>query len=316
MKKTLALILKIGISALLVYLVFKFSNIDPVKTLEELKKTDITWFIVSVLLIGFNFFTNAYRWRILANLLNYKLEYPRALKMYFESMFSNNFLPTNFGGDAIRAYDLGRDDKSWLKAASTILAERAFGFTMMYALVPIGFTFYYFSPFNGSIPKEVTYALLLGFVGLVLGLLSYKIWKRLPFGFIEKIKFTIEEYTRCKKSLASVALWTFATHICFISAHITATMAVGVEFSQIPWWYWLIMTPASTLAGFIIPSVKGVGAREASFIYFLGLFGVDSDKSLAIAFLTFLATLLATLPGISIVFRKKKEVATEEMVES
>ncbi len=313
LKKFFTLSLKIGISALLVYLVFKFSNIDLVKTWHELKKTNINWFILSIVLIATNFFTNAYRWRVLANLLDYKLKYSRALKMYFESMFSNNFLPTNFGGDAIRAYDLGKDDKSWLKAASTILAERAFGFTMMYCLVPIGFAFYWFSSFKGLIPDEVSGILLLGFAGLILGLLTYRIWLKLPFAFVEKIKFTIDEYTRCKKSLFKVVIWTLATHFCFISAHVAATAAVGISFSALPWWYWLIMTPAATLAGFVIPSVKGVGAREASFIYFLGLFGIDSDKSLAIAFLTFLATLLATLPGISIVFRKKKAKPDEVM---
>ena len=94
-------------------------------------------------------------------------------------------------------------------------------------------------------------------------------------------------------------------------------LAMGVGLAEIPFWFWLILVPASSLAGFVIPSVKGVGAKEASYIYLLGLIGVSGDISLAIAFLTFLATVIASLPGVSIAFRKVKipKMAAEKIDE-
>ena len=90
----------------------------------------------------------------------------------------------------------------------------------------------------------------------------------------------------------------------FLAGNVCSAYAMGVTLKALPFWYWLLITPASTLAGFIIPTVKGVGAKEASYIYFLGLVGINTETSLAIAFLSFLATTISTLPGITIAFRR------------
>ena len=131
MNKKLAIIIKLVVSILLVVILIKVADLDLQKTFIAIKETDIKWFIACTLMLTATTFTNAYRWWILARLLNYELTFFKAIRMYFEAMFANNLLPSNFGGDAIRAYDLGRNDKTWLRAASTILTERFFGFVMM-----------------------------------------------------------------------------------------------------------------------------------------------------------------------------------------
>lgn len=319
MKTFFSTLIKITISIALVFLVIKVTHLDLLKTIEQLKQTNIFWFIVSVLMFSGTIFTNAYRWMILANLLGYQLKFNRGLRLYFESSFSNNFFPTNFGGDALRAYDLANEHSrrqhlhnekdtpnNWLRAASTVFTERMFGFVMLFALMPIGLLIGKFSQYSHAIPEKFEYLLWIGFVAMVVGFLSYKLWTMLPFSFIQKIKFAVKEYTVCKKSLLKVILWTFITHVFFIAGNIAAAFAMNIGIEAIPLWYWFLLIPASTLAGFVIPAVKGVGAKEASYIYILGLIGISSDISLAIAFLTFIATLISTLPGLSIVFRKVK----------
>lgn len=306
MKKKFITIIKVIISAALVYLVFKFSDLDIVKTIEVLKTTNMFWAIMTVVLLTGTVFTNAYRWMILANLLDYKLKYSKALKMYFESSFTNNVLPTNFGGDAIRAFDLGRTDKTWLRAASTVLMERFLGFSMMFSLVPIGLIASKFTRYRDCLPLSVETALWASFTLMVFSFISYGLWSKIPLGFVQKVRYAIGEYTKCHKSLSHVILWTFATHVLFIGGSICSGLAVGAGFDVIPWWYWLVFIPSATLASFVIPSVKGAGAREVSFIYFLNLIGVSGDKGLAIAIIALLATMIATIPGVTIVFRKMK----------
>jgi uncharacterized protein (TIRG00374 family) len=321
MKKKILLFLKILISGVLVYLVFRFSDLDLKKTLIVLKTTDPLWASLSLVFISATIFTNAYRWMILANLLDYNLTYSKALRMYFESSFTNNVLPTNFGGDAIRAFDLGRTDKSWLRAASTVLMERFLGFSMMFSLVPIGLITSKFTRFKDCLPLPVETALWASFTMMVFSVIGYGLWSKIPLGFIQKIKYAITQYTKCHKSLSKVILWTFITHVFFISGCICSGLAVGLSFSVVPWWYWLVFIPSATLASFVIPSIKGAGAREVSFIYFLNLISVSGDKALAIAIIGLLATMISTLPGISIVFRKMKlgavvqEEATHEQEE-
>jgi uncharacterized protein (TIRG00374 family) len=304
MKKHLSLIIKIVISVALLILTIKFMKLDLVETFNTLKNSDWKWFILCCLALYGTMFTNAYRWRVLALQLNYDLSYPEALKLYFESMFSNNFLPSNFGGDAWRSYELGRKDKAWLKAASTVIMERLFGFTMMFGFMPVALIAIRFSPFKGAIPEKIELALWLSFTGMLLIYATYFLWSKINIGFIQKIRFTLEEYTKCHKSLQTVTLWTFLTHVCLMLSNIFAALATYVSFAEVPFWYWFIVVPTSTLLSFVIPAVKGVGAKEASYIYLLAFIGVSSSDALAIAFLVFLGTLVATLPGLTIVFRK------------
>ena len=303
MKKYFSLILKIVISIVLIAVTIKFMKLDLVETFNTLKSSNWKWFVLCCFALYGTIFTNAYRWMILANQLDYKLKYSEALKMYFEAMFSNNFLPSNFGGDAWRSYELGRKDKGWLKAASTVIMERLFGFTMMFALMPIALIAIRFSHFKGAIPKKIEFALWLCFGAMVFVYATYFLWSKINLGFIKKIKFTLDEYTSCHKSMRNVLIWTFITHVFLMFSNIFAAFATGVNFDQIPFWFWFIVVPTSTLLSFVMPAVKGVGAKEASYIYLLAFIGVSSSKALAIAFLIFLGTLIATLPGISIAFR-------------
>ncbi|MDA1021521.1 MAG: lysylphosphatidylglycerol synthase transmembrane domain-containing protein [Cyanobacteria bacterium] len=306
MNKKLALIIKLAVSILLVVILIKVADLDLKKTFIAIKETDLKWFIICTMMFTATTFTNAYRWWVLARLLNYELSFFKAIRMYFEAMFANNFLPSNFGGDAIRAYDLGRNDKTWLRAASTILTERFFGFVMMFCMIPIGLVFMQFSPIGQQVPNEVKLALLVAFGGLVIALASYQLWSKIPWNIVQKFNYAVHEYTRCTKSLKQVVFWTFMTHMFLLAGNVCSAYALGVSLSEIPAWYWLIMTPAATLISFVVPAVKGVGAKEASYIYFLGYLGITSDKGLAIGFIAFVATLIASLPGISIAFKKIK----------
>lgn len=308
-KKQLAIILKIVISVALIVLLIKVTNLDLRKTLDAIKETNIKWFIATTVMFMATTFTNSYRWWILARLLNYDFSLFKAIRMYFEAMFANNFLPSNFGGDAIRAYDLGRKDKSWLRAASTIVAERFFGFTVMFCLIPFGLIIMEFSQIRGALSQEIKAALLFTFAAMFIGFATYGLWSKIPFGIVQKFNYAVQEYTKCKTSLRKVIIWTLITHMFLLAGNVCSAYALGVPIHEIPVWYWLLMTPAATLASFVIPAVKGVGAKEASYVYLLGFLGISADKGLAIGFIAFVATLIASLPGVTIAFSKKFSMA-------
>lgn len=295
------------VSLVILFLLIKFARVDIKSFCEQIKNTNLFWFIVTVITCVIQIFTNTYRWHILTGLLGYKMNFSKALKLYFEGSFANNFLPINVGGDAIRAYELGKAQKDWLRAASTVFVERLIGFIIMFSSLPIGLiTLSLDSDTMGLFSPSLLYSLWGIFILMIIGLLSYQLWSRIPFGFVQRIKYAVEEYTKCHKSMTKVFIWTFATHLLLLLSNISAAKSLGADTTLIPVWYWFIITPASTLAGFIIPSAKGIGAREAAYVYFLGLLAINSEKSLAIAFVSFIAAVASTLPGITIMFDKIK----------
>lgn len=296
--------LHLAVSIAIVVVLFKFADLDLIELYEQIKATDIFWFSMVALAFLVQIFTNTYRWFILAKLLGYQNSYLKAVHWYFQGQFSNSFLPTNLGGDALRAYKLGKLDRDWIKAASTVLAERLFGFVMMFSLLPVGLVFLWLTGHYAALPAKLYYGLWLLFAGMIIGILSYKLWSRIPVKFVSKIKFAVDEYLQCHKSLSKVVLWTFITHIFLIIANICAAKAVGLSLVSVPIWYWFLLVPVGTLAAFAVPAMKGLGAREASYVYFLSLMSITSEKALAIAFMIYAGMLVASLPGITIVFQK------------
>ncbi len=309
MKISKKLVLNIFVSLVILVLLLKFAKLDPVAFFDQVKSVNVFWLAMSSLAFLIQIMTNSYRWNLLTKLLDYPLKYIRALGWYFQGAFSNNFFPTNLGGDALRAYYLGKDKKDWLRAGGTVLMERVLGFLMLIFNIPVGLAFLYFSPVYERIPVLIIYAAWLLFASTVIGVLSYKLWTKIPFGPIQKLRFAIDEYTKCHKSISKVVLWTFITHVFLITANICAARAVGIGFYDVPAWYWFLLLPVAILVSFLIPSMKGMGAKEASYVYFLGLLGIQSEKALAVSFVILAAMMISSLPGfIGVMSRLEKKV--------
>lgn len=303
--KKFKLLIQIIVSIALLFLFTQIGDVDFKSIWAKLQNTNWFFFSLATIMFTLTVFTNSHRWLKLAQLLGYKLDYKHALALYFESSFYNNFLPSNLGGDALRSFNLAKEDGNWIKAASTVFVERLFGFSMMFLVIPIGILFLKFSPLANSIPSKAIGALWFSFFACLFGLLSYKLWSKIPLQIITKINYAFQEYTKCHKSMISVIIWTLITHAFLLLGNLFSALSVGIGLDQIPFWYWILMTPLSTLAGFVIPAMKGLGPREACFVYFLGLIGISSTDSLAIAFISFASITVTTIPGFPVIFRKK-----------
>lgn len=298
-------ILNIVFSLVILLVLWKYGGINFPEIWQNIKNTDPLWYGLALTAYLIQIFTNTYRWHKLTVMIDYKISYWKALKLYFEGTFSNCFLPTNFAGDALRAYKLGSQDKNWIKAASTVLVERMLGFVMMFTLIPIGLFFLQHSEFKSKVPIELEYSLLAAFAAMVIAIGTYKLWSRINIAPIQKINYAVGIYTSCHKSISKVLLWTFLTHLFLLAGNICAAQALGISLSDIPFWHWFLLIPTAALAGFVVPSVKGLGAKEASYVYVLGIIGIDTNTALSIAVLCFSSFLISSVPGISVIFNRK-----------
>ena len=235
-------------------------------------------------------------------------------------MFANNFFPSNVGGDALRAFYLATEKEKvlespsvntlkhdWLSAGLTVILERLFGFTMMFFFFPLSLIFIYVSNLSGTMPERLLQALFILSAIPFIAFFGYKLWIKipLPLAIFQKIKLAISEFIVHKRFVFLVMLWTFITHVFLMAINVFSALALGI--TNIPFWYWFLLVPLATLASYVIPAVKGIGAREATYVFLLSILGVSSDNAFAIAVAVFLATVLSSVPGISLL-RKGKEV--------
>jgi len=298
-------LINFAVTALIAFLLWKVAKIDFGNFWQQINNTDMRWFSVALFFYLIQIFTNTYRWQILLKVLDYKLSYWRALQLYFEGTFSNCFLPINVAGDALRAYKLGREHSDWMRAASTVLIERILGFTMMLTLIPVGLLCLQLSPQRDLVPLSLQYSLALAFMAMPAGYLSYALWSRIPVPFIIKLKYAIETYLKHYRKILKMILWTVITHAFLVLGNVFVAMSLGVGLDQVPLWYWLLLVPAASVAGFTVPSVKGLGAKEATYVYILGFIGISPDTALAIAVVAFSAYMITSVPGITIIWTHK-----------
>lgn len=291
--------------------VFKF---DPKSFIDKILQLDLRFFALASFFSVLTIVTNTYRWWIITKGFNYKISYWTGLLWYFEGMFANNFFPSNVGGDALRAFYLGtlkhpadKQDDDWLSAGLTVILERLFGFTMMFFFFPLSLIFIYSQNLAHTMPERLIQALFILSIVPFFAFFGYKIWIKIPIplAIFQKIKIAVAEFIVHKRSVWTVLLWTFITHVFLMAVNVFSALALGV--TQIPFWYWFLVVPLATLASYVIPAVKGLGAREATYVFLLSIIGVSFDHSFAIAVTVFLATLVSSVPGISLV-RKGREI--------
>lgn len=314
--------------------VFKF---DPKSFIDKILRLDLRFFALASFFSVLTIVTNTYRWWIITKGFNYKISYWTGLLWYFEGMFANNFFPSNVGGDALRAFYLGtlkhpadkqnagenaeiKDSQQtdqvaakskhyhdWLSAGLTVILERLFGFAMMFFFFPLSLIFIYSQNLSNTMPERLIQALFILSIVPFFAFFGYKIWIKIPIplAIFQKIKIAVSEFIVHKRSVWIVLLWTFITHVFLMVVNVFSALAVGV--TQIPFWYWFLVVPLATLVSYVIPAVKGLGAREATYVFLLSIIGVSFDHSFAIAVTVFLATLVSSVPGISLV-RKGKEI--------
>jgi len=304
-KKNLKLLLRVGISAL--FIVFLFSNSDITETLNFVAKSNHLIWIAGVLLYLLGQAVSAYKWKLLASAADFKGSVKDYIDYYFTGMFFNLFLPTTVGGDVIKCYYLSKDDSENRKAAAvySVLADRVTGVAVLMWIAAVGM----FLPISAQIPFIIKLFTVLTALGIVIftplfpaicGILGNKKW-------ISKFLNDITAYWQNPMLITKALSWSLIFHFIIIAIHVLIGYAIGIK---IPVLYYFIVYPMSSLAGFLPVSFNGIGPREATYIYFLSLIGINSSAALAFGVFWFGIVLISSLTG-GIFYLKGKKIGLE-----
>lgn len=224
------------------------------------------------------------RFYLASTVLGFKKNYLQCTQLNFIGTLFNNFLPTTFGGDALRGYYLKKGSHvSLTKAAGCILFERYAGMVVLFWVSSVVFLLQDVGMVSKSwiLPKEFAWFSYIGtlisffvvpFTPKINGLFGKDNW--LHKKFIEPVIV----YWHDSKLATKVFLLSLILQCSVVLCHYFIARSLGIT---IPLSYYLIFYPLTTIAGFMIPSLNGLGVREGTYIYFLSKIGINSDQSLA-----------------------------------
>ena len=282
--KILKYLLSIFLTIIIIYFLFKHQ--DPGALLNELKKVDFNWIILSMIFGALAYVSRGLRWKIMLEAIDYKTSNINNIAAVSIGYFTNLFVPR--AGEITRCTALNQKEKIPLnKLFGTIIVERVIDF--MALVVLLLFTLisqhkiikdFYLAIKNQNSETNSQKKILLVFASFITLILVIFLCKKQikKLSFYNKIKQFIDGLKEGFKSVEKIKnkthfwmhtfiiwlMYFLMTYVCFFS------MSETNHLSLIDGVFILVLGGI----GMVIPTPGGIGSYHAIVMIGLAVLGV------------------------------------------
>lgn len=314
LKKRAIFLIKLLLTATFLYLLWRMT--DQHGLAERMANLDMRYLGLFVLVgIAMLLVSNA-KWHVLMAIHGPRPGFWATLRIYFIGYYFSALLPSNFGGDAARAYLAGGVTGSSTSAATSVFMERVTGLVVLFALVAV-------MPLIGPPmlrqPAFVVPALACGAALVVM--LAAGVFRRPLVSLVQATSTRLLNWKRTRR-LAPLLEWlgrffldagqalsalgsnrTTAFYVWLLTAVFYLLVWFNIlvayrTFGFDPPMEFVFVTPYVQFAASLPVAVGGnLGYSEGVFAYYYSLIGIAVEATLAIAILTRLKTWTFALIG-------------------
>ncbi len=306
LKKILPLLLRIGISIILLFFLFKFQHIDKQKVLESIKNADKGLLLLALVIYLFVYILALFRWEMLLKGAKIHLSLKRVIMSFSGGLFFNALLPSTIGGDVVRSIDLGTHTKRPREVVATVLLDRLSGYVGLVIVALLSLLFGWKLIHHKSVLLSI--AIITGILIAILlvlfnRFLYSKINQLLHSPRAGKIREAIKNlhqeihiFRHHKKIIANNLILSVLIQVIGpVTFYITA-LALGIKINVIYFFIYLPIIGAVTLLPI---SIGGLGLRENITRIFFVQAGVVDNAAVAMAILnTFFIFVYAGIGGL------------------
>jgi glycosyltransferase 2 family protein len=270
-----------------------FSRIHVDAAAHRLASGHWSWFALAAFVLLVALAVGAVRWHLFLRAAGVARSLPDTVRAYAIGAFATSFLPSAFGGDAVRAWVVsGRGTRT--RALATVVIDRA---SMLGAAVVFAWGVLALDP--EAIPWSLVVALLtvsvllLGAAGAV-ALLVFVAGRRKLHSLVTEVASTARACLGDRR-----VLWrTFLLGITYEALAVLSLWLVAKSISLGVSFVVLAVTVPPVLVLTALPfSIGGLGVREGSYVLFLHQAGVSTTGATMLSLLSTVLYALATLPG-------------------
>ncbi len=293
--------LRLAIS--LALLIFLFTRLDLASCLRIVSDAHLWRVGVVFLLTIADRMLAAYRWFLLVRDKNAAATFPVVVRVFFISNFLGTFLPGSIGVEAIRVYGLSRATSDVALSVSSILVERVFALIALLALVLVGLAA---SP--PGLPANLApwawgllFLLIAGSAALMHPRLRLTTHFFLPGSWLapvrnglDKLYASLDGFKTQPRLLAGVMVLSVIFQMLRVATALACAWALGLEISIT---HFVVIVPVVILVTMLPISIGGLGVREVSYVYLLGLAGIRPEAALTMSLLLYFIYTAAVLPG-------------------
>ena len=267
----------------------------------------------------------AWRWRLLLSSLGRLVSMPYLFGSYLVGLFFNNFLPSNVGGDVVRAAaSRKKSGGSFTEHITVVLVERMIGLLATLCLGGIAAAAGHARWIGSKATEGLIAALVLSALGLYLALshpvreFILRFLPRVPGAFVRrtvgKMLAAFELFSRTPGALAA----NFALSLGFQLLLIVHFWLIQFAFGEAaPFRTFLVVVPLVFTAMMLPVGINGLGVREWAFVALLTRAGFNPASALALSLASYgIAVLQGLLGGAVYVTREIGERGSASAVTS
>lgn len=254
------------------------------------------------------------KWDVILRLRGLRVRFTRLLGSYFVSHFVGNFLPSRYGGDIVRIYDVAKDGRDGVVVTTSVLAERFSGLLVLLLIGLAGGIASYPTVQNERIVIACAALFALGISSvLVLGMnwwkpVVRKAGKLLGTDILDRLSRELRETFLTWRVRPAACLGIFFLSITFYGLAIFGVFLNGEAVGMsVPLLVYVTFVPVIYVLEALPVSLNGLGVREGAIVYLFGHVGVPAAAALSLGILVLGVRLLTSVIG-GIVFVCRRSV--------
>ncbi|TMU57178.1 lysylphosphatidylglycerol synthase transmembrane domain-containing protein [Flagellimonas algicola] len=279
LRKRLITVLKIVVSAALIYFIFTKINLKDV--VSTLKDSNPIYLFLGVILFILSKILAAFRLNLYFHQIDVRITQFSNQKLYLLGMFYNLFLPGGIGGDAYKGYVIHKKYQSGTKkVVGVLLLDRLSGMLLIFIYICI----------LAMLLQQPIFQDIKWLVAFCIPLSLFTFW------LLNK-KFFSYSLPVFWKSLGYSSLVQGTQLICILC--ILKSLSISWDIVE-----YLFVFLVSSIVSVIPLTIGGIGSREVTFLYGAKWLELDANTSIGISFVFFLITALISFFGIFYHFKK------------
>ncbi len=301
-----------------------FARVDLRLMAQHLARANPAFLLLALALYFFAISLGAIKWRVVVRAQNLPASVGDLLTYSLVGLFFGNLLPSNVGGDVVRAYGLMRATGRAEAAAISVLVDRLMGLVAFLGAAVVMAALAAATLTRGSELEQIEIATVVAaalFIFAAALLFSRRVSKRIKNIFdlaplarvrpmAQRVYHALQVYRHSYRALALNLALSACIVIVTTLVWYTLSLALGVS---IPVLYFFLFNPLIAFVLLIPISFNGLGPKEATAVFFFGLAGVPAEIALAMSLIFHLIVILTSLPG-GILWWRERALAPAQMV--
>lgn len=274
------------------------AQVDLSAAASSLAEAQWEWFAAAVALMAVAIMVGGARWYLLLRAAAIDVPLRTALRAFSLAFFFNTVLPTSVGGDAVRAWIVGRPSGQVVLAATSVVLDKL---TALACLFVVAWSAFLLD--SSSVPSAVAGSLVWTTVlfGGALAVAaaaaagSARLGRRLP----ERVRTSAKQAWSALHGWSRsrpLILWMLALGVAYqlMGVGVLVLIAEAIGF-DLPFSLAAVAAAVILVAMLVPISIGGFGVREAGFVVLLGEAGIGTTDATLLSLLSALVILLASV---------------------